>query len=1097
MSRSEIVTQTVASLAEEHGDVQALPVSFAQRRFWILDQLDGESAAYTIPQALRIKGALKADALAKAFNAVVARHEALRTVFVLEGDEPVQVVLPHVAVALPCTDLRSLNAADAEARVQTLAAESANQSFDLASGPLLRTSLLQLTDAEFVLLVSAHHLVADGWSMGLLFSEVEIAYSAFTTGASPAFTPLALQYPDFAVWQRKVMNGNAATKQLAFWRERLAGLEPLEMPIDFPRPAALSVRGGKRELELSPAVVDGIRALARRESATPSMAFLAAFFALLHRYSGQENFAVATITSGRLRAEVEPLIGLFVNTLAVRSNVQDSEPFTSLLRSVVQSSTDAQANQNVPFEHVVDALKLPYDQSRPALVQVCCQLLEGLGREPRLPGLEVSRVPSVKQSSKFELTLMLHPMSNGGLRAVLEYASDLFEASTIDRMLAHYANMLAGIVRDPGAAVGKLPMLSTSERTEVLERWNDTTQPLPTWRVPDRILAQAQLTPAAVAVRAGNRSLTYGELAQQSAVLATALKQNGVVAGSRVAVCVDRTPDLLVALLAVLRVGGAYVPIDASYPSDRISYVLGDAGVVAIVADSASMASLPWTNLPIVRVDELGADSGHTWSDATIDPESLAYVLYTSGSTGLPKGVMVPHRALANFLHSMAERPGLAAGDAVVAVTTLAFDIAGLELWLPLTVGGRIELASRETAIDGAQLSALVAKVSAEVGSGKCLMQATPATWRLLVESGWTGTTNLTMLCGGEGWPPGLAEQLLLRGAALWNVYGPTETTIWSSREHVTQAGPPSLGEPLANTTLIVFERGGEPAPLGVPGELCIGGAGLAHGYHNRGELTAQRFIDRAPFGRLYRTGDLVVRRGNGRLEYLSRLDDQVKLRGHRIELGEIESVLAAQPEVSQTIVAVRAVGSPPELQLVAYLVLAENADETAAGIGGLLTARLRAALPSYMVPAIFVTLDAIPLTPNGKADRRALPTPDLSASIATEYVAPRTATEELVAAAWREVLGRAQVGVMDDFFASGGHSLAAMRISARLAELSSANVPIRVIFEARTPEGLATWMDANGMTLDDELTAMMAELDEMSDEEARALLDLDQSNVT
>lgn len=1093
MSRNS-PSMTVASLAAMHGDVQALPVSYAQRRFWMLDQLDTASAAYTIPQALRIKGALDVAALRSAFNALVARHESLRTVFVLEGDEPVQVVLPSLVLDLPVTDIRALDTNAIAARIEALATESANASFDLSTGPLIRASLLQTADDEFVLLVSLHHLVSDGWSMGVLFSELDVAYLAFADAREPEFAPLALQYPDFAVWQRKVMGGNAATRQLDFWRQQLTGIEPLELPTDFARPAALTVRGGKRELELSPTVVDGIRALAKRESATPSMAFLAAFFALLHRYSGQDDFAVASITSGRLRAEVEPLIGLFVNTLAVRTTVNDAEPFTELLRTVATNSTNAQANQTVPFEHVVDALRIPFDQSRAPVVQVCFQLLEGLGREPSIKGLAVSRVPSAKQTSKFELTLMLHPSANGGLRAVMEYASDLFLPETIDRMLSHYATLLAEITRNPSARVARLPMMTPAERSDVMTRGNDTTEALPSWTVPERVLSQAAATPDVVAVRAGSRSLTYQQLAEQSALLADALLSQGVGQGSRVAVCVDRTPNMLVALLGVLRIGAAYVPIDVSYPADRVAYVLGDSDATAIITDAASIGSLPWTSVPVLRVDQLTEFSGDSaYELAAIDHESLAYVLYTSGSTGRPKGVMVPHRALSNFLHSMAQRPGLNAGDAIVAVTTLSFDIAGLELWLPLVVGARIELASRETAADGQQLSALVNRVANDVAPNQCMLQATPATWRLLMEAGWNGSSNVVMLCGGEGWPPGLAEQLLPRGKSLWNVYGPTETTIWSSREHVTKAGPPSLGEPLANTTLYVFERGGELAPLGVPGELCIGGAGLAHGYHNRSDLTADRFVDRVGFGRLYRTGDLVIRRGKGRLEYVSRLDDQVKLRGHRIELGEIEAVLAAQPEVSQAVVAVRPVGSPPEPQLIAYLVLSD----ASADVTGVLSARLRNALPAYMVPSLFVTLSAMPLTPNGKVDRRALPTPDAAMMVVADYLEPRNTTEQMVVTVLGEVLGRERIGVRDDFFAIGGHSLAAMRVAAKLSDATGSTVPMRAVFESRTAERMAEWMDANGVVLDDELAAMMAELDSLSDEEAQALLDLNSSNAS
>ncbi|MBC8086230.1 MAG: AMP-binding protein, partial [Phycisphaerae bacterium] len=636
ISRSPAVN-SIESIAARHGDVQVMPTSFAQQRFWVLDQLVDDRSAYTLPVALRINGALNREALLASFNAVIARHEALRTLFALDGDAPTQVVITSLVIDMPVTDLRDTPPDVREARVSALASENANSAFDLSAGPLLRASLLQLAADEHVLLVAIHHMVADGWSLGVLFDEIGQHYQAALTGSPTSLAALPLQYPDFAVWQRKVMGGNTATRQLAFWREQLGGVEPLELPIDHVRPATFSARGDKCELEIPASVVEGMRALARRELATPSMAFLAAFFALLHRYSGQNDFAVATITSGRLRPEVEPLIGLFVNTLALRASVNADDSFTSLLKGVAASSVLAQSNQNVPFEHVVDALKVSHDQSRPPVVQVCFQLLEGLGNEPSLGGLTVSRVPSIKRTSKFELTLMLHPAANGGLRAVMEYATDLFDLSTAQHMLAHYASLLAGIVRDASARVGRLPLLPDAERQRLLTEWNNTSAPLPAWTVPSRVLSQAAATPHDIAVRAGARALSYRELAQQSASLANLLVSVGIKPGDRVAVCVDRTPDLIVALLATLRIGAAYVPVDAEYPSDRIAYVLGDAGAAAVITDATSFSSLPWTNLPVVRVDETRAGtSDDVFACATIDAESAAYVLYTSGSTGRP-----------------------------------------------------------------------------------------------------------------------------------------------------------------------------------------------------------------------------------------------------------------------------------------------------------------------------------------------------------------------------------------------------------------------------------------------------------------------------
>jgi amino acid adenylation domain-containing protein len=1091
----------VDALLARHGDVPVLPTSFQQQRFWILDQIDPESAAYTVPVALRLRGALHAAALEAALDVVVARHESLRTVFALDGDGPAQVILPEVRVALPVHDLRALGTEARDARVEAEAARHANASFDLAEGPLLRGALLRVADDEHVLLLTAHHIVADGSSVGVLVEELGRAYGAIVAGATPAeagagLPPLPLQYGDYAVWQRRALASSAATRQLDYWAQRLTNVAPLELPTDRPRPAVQSLAGAKRERRIPADVAESVRALARAQGATFYATCLTAFAALLHRYTGQGDFAVGSITSGRRRPELEPLVGLFVNTLAMRVAVDRDTPFASLLAQVRGVAAEALANQDVPFEQVVERVQPARDRSRSPIFQVAFQLMDGVGTEPRLPGLDVVPARVAKETAKFELTLVVRSAPDGELVTVAEYNTDLFDAATVDRLLAHYATLLAAAARDAATPVGRLPLLDAAERVTVLERWNGTARPLPAWTVPSRVLAVASAAPNAIALRAADETLTYAELARRSALVARRLEALGVRAGDRVGVCLDRSAALVPALLGVLRAGAAYVPVDAAYPAERIAHVLADAGVRAVLTDAVSAPRLPAVDVPVERLEELlwteapgGVDA---FAAPALDGESLAYVLYTSGSTGKPKGVMIPHRALANFLDSMAERPGLAAGDALVAVTTISFDIAGLELWLPLVVGAEVVLASRTTAVDGAALRALVERTAARAPG--VMLQATPATWRLLLEAGWDGTPSLTMLCGGEAWPAGLAESLVPRGAALWNVYGPTETTIWSTLARVRSPESLSLGDPLANTTLYVLEPTGEPAPLGVPGELWIGGAGLALGYHGRPDLTAERFVAHQELGRLYRTGDVVRRRADGRLDYLGRLDDQVKVRGYRIELGEIESVLAAAPEVAQAVVVVRPVGQGSEPQLVGYVVLAEAADET--GVLAALRERLRAALPEYMIPAALVRLDALPLTPNGKVDRRALPAPSTEAvaAAARPYVAPRSPLEAQIADSWAQVLGVERVSVDDDFFALGGHSLLAMRVIARLADVVPVRLTIGALFEARTVAGLAALVvqrlaaDA-ASAADDELAAMLAELEALSDDEAAHLL--------
>ena len=1087
----------IAALAATHGDVQVLPTTFAQLRFWLLDQIGDEGGAFTIPMALRLTGPLDVAVLDAALNVIVGRHESLRTVFALEGEEPVQVVIPSLRIPVVAEDVRAVPLEAREDTIRARADANANFRFDLAKGPLFRASLLRVADDEYVLYMAMHHIVGDGWSVGVLYSELERAYAALVSGSEPALDALPLQYPDFAVWQRRAMQGGAAARQLAYWTDRLRSLPTLELSTDRPRPAFQTMNGGKRERVIGASAVEAMRLLARNEGATPYMAFLSAFVVLLHRYTSQTDLIVGSIASGRSRAEVEPLIGLFVNTLAIRADVEGDPTFVELLRRVREAATAAYANQDVPFEQVIDAVQPTRDRSRSPIFQVAFQLLEGLGRDLRLPGIVMQRVRGSKDTTKFDLTLMLHAAPEGALRAVIEYNSDLFDVETVDRMLAHYEVLLTGIVSDPRRVVSAIPILAVGERDALLVTSRGSRLSQAPSCVHAMVEAQVDATPSAIAVADASNTLTYAELESRANKLAAHLRALGVARGDAVAICLHRDVALLVALFATLKTGAHYVPLDPDYPSDRLAFILADAGAKIVIAASDTRDRLPDSAaralvLDVERDDIAGRPDVRV--NAGVSTEDLAYVLHTSGSTGKPKGVMIPHRAVSNLLRSMADRPGLKASDAIVAVTTLSFDIAGLELWLPLIVGARVVVASRATAVDGIALARLVNDTASAVGDGHALLQATPATWRLLLDAGWMGTAGLRMLCGGEAWPPDLAAALLTRGESLWNVYGPTETTIWSSVFSIEGAGPIMLGSPIANTSLYVLDACGALVPPGVPGELYIGGDGVARGYLNRPDLTAERFA-RDPFvaepdARMYRTGDLVRRRGTSALEYLGRLDQQVKLRGFRIELGEIEAALVGLPGVARAVVVVRAHNN--DTHLVAYIVASDVSkppDIEAFQEG------LRRSLPDYMVPALFVCVDAFPLTPNGKIDRRALPEPSgADAPQRKPPVAPRTPLEEQIATVWAAVLGVDRVGVEDDFFALGGHSLLAMRVVARLADMLPARLTIGALFDARTVAGLATLVlrkmaEAERAAPDDDLAAMLAELEGLSDEDAAQML--------
>lgn len=1094
-------TMNLEQLAEKHGDIQVMPTTFAQLRFWLLDQIGDEGGAFTIPMALRLKGTLDVDALEAALNLIVTRHEALRTVFALDGEEPMQVVIPSLPLTLERIDVRNESVTERARTIAARADANANLKFDLGTGPLFRAALMRVADDEHVLYLALHHIVGDGWSIGVLYSEIERAYTAICDGIKPTLTELPLQYPDYAVWQRRAMQGGAATRQLAYWTEQLRTPPTLELSTDRPRPPHQTMNGGKRELLIDGATVESMRALARSEGATPYMAFLTAYSALLHRYTGQTDLVIGSITSGRVRAEVEPLIGLFVNTLAVRVNLEGNPSFKDLLQRVVKVTTAAYANQDVPFEQVIDAVQPTRDRSRSPIFQVAFQLLEGLGRDLQLPGIAVSRVRGNKDTTKFDLTLMLHAAPDNGLRAVMEYNSDLFDVDTVDRMLAHYRTFVNSVVRNPQQSIAKLEALSQDERDSLLAISRGPQFEHEPVCVHTLVEQQVQATPDAVAVSGSDATLSYGELDANANRLASYLHSLGVTAGAPVGICLPRDSSMLVALLATLKIGAHYVPLDPDYPAERLAFILQDSGAAVVISKSVLAERVPKTEARVVLLDTesvaiAAQPDARVANSAT--PESLAYVLHTSGSTGKPKGVMIPHRAVANFLRSMQLRPGLAATDAIVAVTTLSFDIAGLELWLPLVTGARVVIAPRSVAVDGHALLQLVSETAQTVAErgGRVMLQATPATWRLLLDAGWSGTDGLRMLCGGEAWGADLASALLPRGESLWNVYGPTETTIWSAVARVDQPNEVLLGQPIHNTTLLVLDASGALALPGAAGELHIGGDGVAHGYLNRPELTAEKFIaDRyaaTPGARLYRTGDLVRRRANGALEYLSRVDQQIKLRGFRIELGEIEGALAAQPEVAQ--VAVTLWQRAGDAQLVAYLIARDNANPP---VPDVLRHALRRSLPEFMVPQQYVVMSSFPLTPNGKVDRRALPEPTVADAPARTIIAPRTPLETQIVEVWSAVLGVESISVDDDFFELGGHSLLAMRVIARLNNLLPVRMTIGTLFEARSVAGLATYVVehlamAESNTDDDELAAMLAELDAMSDEDAAALLSRD-----
>ena len=799
----------------------------------------------------------------------------------------------------------------------------------------------------------------------------------------------------------------ATTVELDFWTHQLAGANlVLELPTDHARPPVQSNRRAQVSVEVPEHLCGALAQLSRCEETTLFLTLLAAFQVLLHRYSGQDDIIVGT------PARIESA------TILLRGNLAGNPPFRQFLRQIRAAAVGAFAHQNIPFEPLAEALQPVRDTSRSPL----CQVLFALQDSPVTTG-----------TAKFDLTMEL-TTAGSGLAGNLNYAADLFDESRMQRMVGHFMRLLAGVVANPDQCLGELPLLTSAEQEQVLIGWNDTATPVPAVGVAELFAAQVQQTPDAVALVFGDQQLTYRELAGQAERLAAYLHGQGVGPEKLVGLNIERSLEMVVALVAVAKTGGAYLPLDPMFPADRLAFMIEDAKPVVVLTRETVQAAVRANTCPTVPA-------------LPTMPDNLAYVLYTSGSTGKPKGVQISQRALVNFLTSFQREPGLTAHDVLLAVTTLSFDIAGLELWLPLITGARVVIADRATVTDGAALARLLGI------SGATVMQATPATWRMLIQAGWSGTPGLKILCGGEALPADLAEQLLARGGAVWNLYGPTETTVWSAVSRVWPGQPVVIGRPLANTTFYVVDRHWQPVPVGVPGELLIGGAGLARGYLNRPELTAEKFVAH-PFragARLYRTGDLMRYRADGTLEFLGRLDHQVKVRGFRIELGEIEAALRDAPEVRDVVVIARE-DVPGDKQLVAYL-LSHDGQLPAAELRG----RLRAKLPEYMVPAEFVTLARFPLTPNGKVDRRALPMP---APPAPQLQAPpRTALERTLARVWQEVLHVGAVGVEDNFFDVGGDSLRLIRIQQQLQLIVQRKVSVTDLFKYPTIRALAGFL--------------------------------------
>ncbi|MGD1698460.1 amino acid adenylation domain-containing protein [Dapis sp. BLCC M229] len=1040
-------------------------LSFAQQRLWFLERMGFVKNAYNSPIYLRLQGELDIRVLHQTLNELIVRHEVLRTAIKEIDGYPQQSIQPAQDLPLPVIDLTHEEATQQTKTVQQLLTEENKHLFALDKGLMMRAKLLKLNETEYYLLLTFHHIAFDGWSMEVLARELSILYGAFLAGEYSPLPELPIQYADFAVWQQEWLEGEVLAKQIAYWKQELADLEPLQLPTDYPRPPVETFAAKGYPFQISSEVRVALEQLNQQHGTTMFMILLAAFQVLMYRYSGQERIAVGSPIANRNRSEVEGLIGFFVNTLVMCSDLSGNPQFTELLQEVRQKSLGAYANQDVPFEKLVEELQPVRDMSRNPLFQVlfAFQQQEAIAPKLTLTNLEVTQIELGELTARSELEL--HIWSTGEeLQGYCIYKSDLFAPQTIERMMDNFLTLLEGIAVNPQQSISQLPLLSEPELQKLLVEWNDTVCDYPAHKCIHQLFEeQVERTRDAVAIVFEEEQLTYSQLNQKANQLAHYLQSLGVGPEVLVGICVERSIEMVVGLLAILKAGGAYVPLDPSYPSDRLAYMLEDAAMPVLLTSESVLDCLPEHQAQVVCLDGSWEVTNPEIQNprTTVTADNLAYVIYTSGSTGKPKGVQICHQSVVNFLLSMKDYPGLTQSDTFNAITTISFDIAALELYLPLIVGAKLVVVPREIATNGNQLLPQLWK------SQTTVMQGTPATWQMLLTLGLSEPkSKFKVLCGGEALSIQLARELLEIGSEVWNLYGPTEATIWSTIYHLgnwsqwQESGNiiTSIGRPIANTQIYILDKSNQPVPIGVPGELHIGGACLARGYLNQPELTKEKFIPN-PFdnskvkskkSNLYKTGDLARYLPDGNIEILGRIDNQVKIRGFRIELGEIESVISTHPQIQQTVVI--AWGEGLNQQLVAYVVSQEDSLTSTE-----LRNYLQEKLPGYMLPSAFVVLSALPLTPNGKVDRKALPAPEAELMRLENFILPRDPVERQLAQIWSEVLNVQPVLLQDNFFDLGGNSLLAIRLIAKIEEQFGKNLPLATLFQGQTIEQLAT----------------------------------------
>jgi surfactin family lipopeptide synthetase A len=1078
-SQGSNLAQTAAIVPVDR--TQPLPLSFAQSRLWFLDRLEGGSATYNMPEPLQLSGYLDIAALEVAVQEIVKRHEILRTSFQIVDGEPIQVISQHCQIPFPLLDLQHLEDAAQSSRLQSLAIAQSQKPFNLAVPPLLRVTLVRLGLESHILLVTIHHIIADGWSMGIFIDELSALYQAACSGIPAQLPALGIQYADFALWQRQWLTADVLQHQVDYWRQQLADLPPLlELPLDRSRPSIQTFCGATRSFEIDRESTDRLKLLSQGAGATLFMTLLAAFATLLSRYSRQEEIAIGSPIANRNQSGIESLIGFFVNTLVLHTKLDGNPTFVELLARVREMTLAAYEHQDLPFEKLVEELQPERSLSYTPLFQVMFVLQNAPLSKVELPDLTIAPFKLDLVAARFDLTLQMTETA-AGLTGELIYNRDLFDASTIDRMAGHFQILLAGIIANAHQPIAQLPLIGSAEQQQLLIDWNDTHADYPQDKCIHQLFeAQVELTPNAIAVQYESTQLTYRELNDRSNQLAHYLQTLGVKAEVLVGICVERSCEMIIGLLGILKAGGAYVPLDPAYPPDRLSFMLADSQV-AVLLTQQKLLTIPTVNVPIVELDDWGNFQGESTTNphSDLQPSNLAYVIYTSGSTGKPKGVLVQHQGLCNLALAQIRCFDVRPDSRVLQFASFSFDASISEVVMSLCAGATLYLGNRDALLPGTGLMQLLQqhRISHITLSPSALAAMPSGAYPDL----------RTIIVAGEACPPDVVTQWS-PGRLFMNGYGPTESTVCATTAICTASKTaPPIGRPIDNIQVYILDGHLQPVPIGVAGELHIGGAGLARGYLNRPALTAEKFIpnpfSQAYSGRLYKTGDLVRYLANGNIEFLGRIDLQVKIRGFRIELGEIEAVLSLQPQVQEAAVVVRI--DPTGKRLVAYIVpkagfSTGEATPTipASQLRNFLTERLA----EYMVPSAFVMLESFPLTPNGKIDRQALANLAQGHSeLDRSAVAPSTPIEAILASIWADILGIAEVGIHHNFFELGGHSLLATQVISRIHDALQVDLPLRTLFERQTIADLAetvVWHLAED-TEDDEMAKILAELEQ------------------